>query len=163
VDWDERAERLGEIERACAAGTQGVPPIDALRRWRDQVEDGTLKMYLTARLLRLRRDDGPTLATGQYRPLPVEGEHAGRLLAFRRGDGAGARIVVVPRLTGGLGAGPPNGARWGDTRVRLEHEGVGEWRCLLTSVTIPAHDGLIAASAMLAELPVAVLAPSSPL
>jgi (1->4)-alpha-D-glucan 1-alpha-D-glucosylmutase len=118
-------------------------------------------MYLTTRLLRLRRDDGRVLATGGYRPVTTEGEHAGRLLAFSRGEGAGARIVVVPRLTTRLGAGAPTGARWGDTRVRLEHVGVSEWRCLLSGVSVPAHDGSVAASAALAELPVAVLAQSS--
>jgi hypothetical protein len=64
-------------------------------------------------------------------------------------------------LTGGLGTGAPIGARWGDTRVRLGDEGVNEWRCLLSGVGVPARDGLVLASATLAELPVALLAPSS--
>jgi (1->4)-alpha-D-glucan 1-alpha-D-glucosylmutase len=162
VDWEERAARLETIERACAAGAEGNPAIDVLRGWRDRVDDGTLKMYLTTRLLRLRRDDGPALATGGYRPLAAEGEHAGRLVAFRRGEGAGARIVVVPRLTGGLGVGVPIGVRWGDSRLRLDDEGVSEWRCLLSGVRVSVREGAVAASAALAELPVAMLSPSSP-
>jgi (1->4)-alpha-D-glucan 1-alpha-D-glucosylmutase len=163
VDWDARAARLDEVRRACDAGADGVPPIDALRRWLAGIEDGTLKMYLTTRLLRLRRDDGPTLTSGRYRPMRAEGEHADRLVLFRRGEdrGAGTRIVVVPRLTVRLGAGAPIGARWGDTRVRLEDEGVDEWRCLLSGVRVPVRDGAVAVSAVLADLPVAVLAPSS--
>jgi (1->4)-alpha-D-glucan 1-alpha-D-glucosylmutase len=162
VDWDARVARLEEVQSACDAGTQGVPPIDVLRGWRANVEDGTLKMYLTTRLLRLRRDDGPTLTTGPYRPVRADGAHAARRLMFRRGEdrGAGARIVVVPRLTGGLGAGAPIGAQWGDTRLQLEDEEVDEWRCLLSGVGVAARDGAVAASAVLAELPVAVLAPS---
>ena len=64
VDWDARAARLDEIRSACDAEADGVPPLDVLRRWRAHVEDGTLKLYLTTRLLRLRRDDGPTLTSG---------------------------------------------------------------------------------------------------
>jgi (1->4)-alpha-D-glucan 1-alpha-D-glucosylmutase len=163
VDWDARAARLDEVRRACDAGAHGVPPVDVLRRWLASLEDGTLKMYLTTRLLRLRRDDGPALAAGRYRPVTAEGEHAERLVAFGRGEegGAGARIVVVPRLTGALGAGAPIGARWGDTRVRLDGEGVMEWRCLLSGVSVSVRDGAAVVSAVLAELPVAVLAPSS--
>jgi (1->4)-alpha-D-glucan 1-alpha-D-glucosylmutase len=161
VDWDGRAARLDAIRRACDACGEGVavPPIDVLRGWLRNAEDGTLKMYLTTRLLRLRRDDGPALAAGPYRPMRAEGAHAERLVTFRRGEGEGARIVVVPRLTGVLGAGAPIGGRWGDTRVRLENEGAEGWRCLLSGVDVPARDGFIAASAVLAELPVAVLAP----
>ena len=161
VDWDARAARLDEVRRACDAGSEGVPRLEALRGWLASIEDGTLKMYLTTRLLRLRRDDGPTLSTGSYRPVTAEGEHAGRLLAFRRGEGAGARIVIVPRLTGGLAPGTPIGTRWGDTLVRVDDEEVSEWRCLLSGVRIPARDGAAAASNALAELPVAVLSPSS--
>jgi (1->4)-alpha-D-glucan 1-alpha-D-glucosylmutase len=161
VDWDARAARLDEVSRACDAGARGVPPIDTLRQWLASVEDGTLKMYLTTRLLRLRRDDGPTLSAGSYSPLVAEGEHADRIVAFRRGEGTDARIVVVPRLTGGLGAGAPIGARWGDTRIRLGDQGVSEWRCVLSGVGVATRDGVVLASDALAELPVAVLAPSS--
>ena len=162
VDWETRAARLDEVRRACdvRADGAGVPPLDVLRGWLANAENGTLKMYLTTRLLRLRRDDGPALALGRYRPMTAEGKHAERLVAFQRGEGPEARIVVVPRLSGGLGPGAPIGARWDDTRVRIENEGVGGWRCLLSGVDVPARDGFVAASTVLAELPVAVLAPT---
>ena len=159
VDWDERAARLEEVRRACDAGSDGVPPLDVLRGWLTCVENGTLKLYLTTRLLRLRRDDGPALATGMYRPIAAEGVHANRVVAFRRGEGAATRVVLFPRLTGGLGTGAPVGARWADTRVRLD-EGVEKWRCLLSGVDVATDDGTLAVSAVLAELPVAVLAPT---
>jgi (1->4)-alpha-D-glucan 1-alpha-D-glucosylmutase len=159
VDWEVRVARLDDVHRACEAGTNGVPPLDTLRGWCTHPEDGTLKLYLTTRLLRLRREGGSALASGAYRPLSAEGEHAERLIAFRRGEGEGARIMVVPRLTGALGAGAPIGTRWGDTRVRLDDGGMDEWRCLLSGADVPVCDGSIAASAVLSELPVAVLAP----
>jgi len=160
VDWDARAERLEQVRRACHAGANGVPAPDVLRGWLDHVENGTLKLYLTTRLLRLRRDGRSALTAGSYHPLVGEGEHGQRVVAFRRGEGRTARIVLVPRLTGVLGAGAPIGARWGDTRVRLEVEGVAGWRCLLSGVDVPERDGALAVSAALAELPVAVLAPA---
>jgi (1->4)-alpha-D-glucan 1-alpha-D-glucosylmutase len=161
VDWDARAERLEEVRRAREGGANGVPTLDALRGWRTQVEDGTLKLYLTARLLGLRRDDGPAFTAGAYRPISAVGQHGHRVVAFGRGEGPTARIVLVPRLTSALGAGAPIGARWGDTRLRLESGGVAGWRCLLSGVDVPVRDGAVAISSALAELPVAVLAPAS--
>jgi len=122
-----------------------------------------LKLYLTTRLLRLRRDDGPALATGSYHPLAAEGTHAERLIVFRRGEGAESRVVLVPRLTSRLGAGAPIGARWADTTVRMDDEGVDGWRCLLSGVEVPNHERSVAVSSVLAELPVAVLAPTKSL
>jgi (1->4)-alpha-D-glucan 1-alpha-D-glucosylmutase len=157
VDWAARESRLDVVRRACEAGDDGVPPLDVLRRWRDAPEDGTLKLYLTTRLLHLRSADGAAIAGG-YAPLAVDGTHAERVVAYRRGEGAAAWIVVVPRLTAALGAGAPVGGRWGDTRI-TGVEGM-EWRCQLSGTTVPAWDGAIEASAAFAELPAAVLAPA---
>jgi maltooligosyltrehalose synthase len=89
-----------------------------------------------------------------------EGTHAARAVAFRRGVGSGARITLVARLTGGLGGGTPIGARWDDTRLRMDGESGGTWRCLLSGVEVSVHDGALAFAAALAELPVALLAPT---
>ena len=151
------------MQRAGEGDGNGIPPLHVLRRWLEHIEDGTLKLYLTTRLLRLRRDDGPALATGSYLPLTAEGAHAERLIAFRRGHGMEARIVLAPRLTSGLGAGAPIGARWADTRLEIDDEGVDGWRCLLSGVEVLAHDGSVAVSSALAALPVAVLAPTKSL
>ena len=159
VDWDGRAARLDEVRRACDQGREGVPPLETLRSWRDSVEDGRLKLYLTNRLLRLRRDEGEAFRAGGYLPLGVEGAHAERVFAFQRGEGVGARIVLVPRLTGVLGGGAPIGARWGDTRVSIEGEAVATWRCLLSGLDVPVWEGTLMVTAALAELPVALLAP----
>jgi (1->4)-alpha-D-glucan 1-alpha-D-glucosylmutase len=164
VDWAAREGRLESVRRACEAGGNGVPPIEVLRRWRDDIADGTLKLYLTTRLLQLRRgDEGGALACGGYRPIAAEGLHAERVIAFRRGEGGAARIVLVPRLTAALGsdAGAPIGARWADTRLAgVDGGGVKGWRCLLSGVEVPAWDGVLQVGDALAELPVALLAPA---
>jgi (1->4)-alpha-D-glucan 1-alpha-D-glucosylmutase len=164
VDWAAREERLESVRRACESGVDGVPPLEVLRRWRDDVAGGTLKLYLTTRLLRLRRgEQGGALTCGGYSPIAAEGLHAERAIAFRRGDGVAARIILVPRLTAALGndAGAPiGGARWGDTRLAgVEGGGVRGWRCLLSGVEVPAWDGVLQVGDALAELPVALLAP----
>jgi maltooligosyltrehalose synthase len=145
-----------------AAGGAGIPPVEALREWRDRVEDGTLKMYLTSRLLRLRRDEGAALAdpAAAYRPLRAEGAHGERVFAFARGSGAATRLVLVPRLTVALGEGAPIGVRWGDTRLSTGHS-AAEWRCLLSGAVVPAVGEAVAVGTAMAELPVAVLAPTN--
>jgi (1->4)-alpha-D-glucan 1-alpha-D-glucosylmutase len=164
VDWAAREARLEAVCRACESGVDGVPPLDELRRWRADVADGTLKLYLTTRLLRLRRDDeGGALACGAYRPLAAEGLHADRVIAFRRGEGVAARIILVPRLTAALGsdAGAPIGARWGDTRLAgIDGGGVRGWRCLLSGIEVPAWNGVLQVGDALMELPVALLTPT---
>jgi (1->4)-alpha-D-glucan 1-alpha-D-glucosylmutase len=137
-----------------------VPPIETLRRWRDGVADGTLKLYLTSRLLRLRRDDGAGLTSGEYAPLRAGGVQGERLVAYRRGTGAATRIVFASRLTAGLGEGAPIGALWGDARVETGASAT-EWRCQLSGVRVSAVGGAIEVARALAELPVAVLAPTN--
>jgi (1->4)-alpha-D-glucan 1-alpha-D-glucosylmutase len=165
VDWAAREERLESVCRACASGVDGVPPLEILRRWRDCVADGTLKLYLTTRLLQLRRgEEGSAIVCGGYHPLAAEGLHHDRVIAFRRGEGIAARIVLVPRLTAALGsdAVAPVGARWGDTRLAGIDGGGGVrgWRCLLSGIEVPAWDGALQVGDALAELPVALLAPA---
>jgi (1->4)-alpha-D-glucan 1-alpha-D-glucosylmutase len=167
VDWATREARLESVCRACESGVDGVPPLETLRRWRDDVADGTLKLYLTMRLLQLRREDeGGALTVGGYCPVAAEGLHAERVIAYRRGDGLAARIVLVPRLTAALGSdvGAPIGggrAGWGDTRLAgVDGGGVTGWRCLLSGIEVPARDGALQVGDALAELPVALLAPA---
>jgi (1->4)-alpha-D-glucan 1-alpha-D-glucosylmutase len=167
VDWAMREACLESVCRACESGVEGVPRLETLRQWRTDVADGTLKLYLTRRLLQLRRgDEGGALVGGSYYPLAAEGLHAERVIAFRRGEGLAARIVLVPRLTATLGGGtdggaPIGGARWGDTRLAgIDGGGVGGWRCLLSGVEVPAWDGVLQVGDALAELPVALLAPT---
>jgi (1->4)-alpha-D-glucan 1-alpha-D-glucosylmutase len=164
VDWAAREERLESVRRACESGVEGVPPLEVLRRWRDDAADGTLKLYLTTRLLGLRRgEEGTTLTCGGYTPIEAEGLHAERVIAFRRGEGVAAHIILVPRLTAALGsdAGAPiGGARWGDTRLAgVDGGGVRGWRCLLSGIEVPAWDGVLQVGDALAELPVTLLAP----
>jgi (1->4)-alpha-D-glucan 1-alpha-D-glucosylmutase len=161
VNWAEHARRLEEVDRACNLTGSAVPHIATLREWRDRINDGTLKLYLTARLLRLRRDAGSALATGGYVPLRAEGAMGERIVAFQRGNSEGmTRIVVVSRLMAAFGSGAAIGARWGDTRL-MTGANVGEWQCELSGARLTSHAGMLNVADVLAELPVALLAPTN--
>lgn len=118
------------------------------------------KLWLTRRLLRLRRDFEGVLLYGGYAPLRVDGDASGRVFAFER-EHEGQRVgVVVPRLAGRLvdesGHLPPG--TFADVHVAL---GNGSWRNVLTGEAIGTVAGA-ACEQLFADLPIAVLACDEP-
>jgi (1->4)-alpha-D-glucan 1-alpha-D-glucosylmutase len=88
----------------------------------------------------------------------VLGEHAAQVLAFRRTHGDESVMVVVPRLTCGLGAGTPLGAAWGETSLSLGASSIdSRWRCWLSGQTVGTRGGMLALSDALGVLPMAAL------
>lgn len=82
---------------------------------------GATKLALLRRLLELRRRHPTLFAEGSYEPLPVTGERAGHVVAFRRTGGGAAIDVAVaircaPALAGGEAPVAPRNW-WGDTAV----------------------------------------------
>ena len=76
---------------------------------------------LIARLLEERRRRPDLFASGDYRPLPIEGVRAGEALAFVRGRDD-AELLVVCAVRGSQACidaedAAPGAAWWGDTRV----------------------------------------------
>lgn len=102
-------------------------------------DPGTVKLWLTRTVLRLRRDR-PELFT-RYRPVEATGPAANHVVAFDRGGA----IAVATRLPVGLGA----SGGWLGTRLELPE---GTWRNLLDDT--PASGDL---DELLNDLPVAVL------
>ncbi len=98
VDFALLQSMLDELDRA---GTP--PPID---------ETGAAKMWLTSRVLRVRRDR-PDLFTA-YRPVEVRGPGVAHAIAFDRGGA----ITIATRLPVGL----ERAGGWRNTRVRIEGE-----------------------------------------
>jgi len=128
VDFAERRARLDRLDG-------GAPPLDL----------GDEKLLVTSRALRLRRDH-PEWFLGDdttWARVATTTEHA---LAVGRGDSRGVRVVaVVTRLAGSL-------TSWDGATVELPE---GEWDDVLSGQRIPG--GLVPLSAMLADLPVALL------
>ncbi|HEX5970462.1 MAG TPA: malto-oligosyltrehalose synthase [Gemmatimonadaceae bacterium] len=155
VDWDARDLALDRLHGALAPGAEASAAH--LAEWCARAEDDGLKLYLVSRLLHLRLDHAALFTQGSYVPLHAEGAHASRAVAFARTHARETAVVIVPRLTCGLG-GTPLADAWGDTRLSLAPgESGGAWTCRLSGAVVQAADGTIALSAALKHLPVAVL------
>jgi (1->4)-alpha-D-glucan 1-alpha-D-glucosylmutase len=140
VDYDMRRALLGDADA---------------RTWPaliDSWETGAIKLRVLRDLLRFRAAHPRLFRDGDYRPLPVRGAHAGRIVAFSRSAGAERLVVVVPRLTAGFGW-PPLGAVWEDTAVELEDRQAA--RDVLTGLAVEARP--LPVSEAFSVLPVAVL------
>jgi (1->4)-alpha-D-glucan 1-alpha-D-glucosylmutase len=94
---------------------------DPIANWRD----GRIKQSLIARTLAVRKKCPILFTEGQYLPLEVTGEHAGRIVAFARRARGSIAITVVPRTASRLlqaGAIRFEPAKWGDTAIALQQQ-----------------------------------------
>ena len=113
VDFSTRRAMLAQIE-------EDQISLDTML---DRIDSGIVKLFVTNRLLRLRRQFPLLFARGDYVPLQVIGDRKDHVIAFARHRGELTLIVVVPRLVRRLMRGNDgNGiasSTWGSTRVRL--------------------------------------------
>jgi (1->4)-alpha-D-glucan 1-alpha-D-glucosylmutase len=130
--------------------------------------DGRIKLYVTAKTLRLRGQKRKTFASNSYEPIPVGGEHAPAICAFRRGEGPDSVLVAVCIRPTKVAAGEetvPVGAKfWTDTFVTLPNSTPKAlWRNALTGeqvrVAACGDNAGVWAKDVFAVLPVAVLEP----
>jgi len=144
VDYAQRRELLASLDNAS--------PEELLREW----PDGRIKLFLTQRLLRFRREHALLFERGTYLRLTVTGEFADCGVAFAREHEAKWIVVLVPRLSSRVGF-PPIGEKWKDTAVELpaslSREGARE---LFTSRDFQSRENGLRLSAGLANFPVAV-------
>lgn len=131
VDFDLRRLYLAAID----AGE--LPAVD---------QTGAVKLLVTSRALRLRRDHPEFFS--RYAPMPAFGQAAEHAVAFDRGDA----VTVATRLPLGLA----RRGGWGDTFILLAGRPV---RDLLTGRIFPG--GRLPLAELLAAYPVALLAPVS--
>ena len=123
--------------------------------------DGRIKLWVTTILLQARREHLGLFSDGQYLPVTVTGEHAGRVFAFARSTVTGGAVVIVPRLLAGLGKSVTDFS-WGDTTVVLPDRFVrAELRDLFTGRLVePSEQGVdvtLPLSEVLVDLPFVVL------
>ena len=146
VDYAQRREMLASLER--------VAPEELLAQW----TDGRIKLLLTQRLLRFRREHAELFKRGSYLPLAVAGEFAECCIAFAREHEGKWIAVMVPRLSWRVGF-PPIGEKWRDTAVELPDsfltEGATE---LFTGRELREENGGVKLSEALALLPFAAYA-----
>lgn len=151
---------------ACAAAltrSEREEPAALLADWRS----GAAKTRLLAAGLRLRAERPSLFASGDYRPLGVEGAERDRICAFARtAPGGGAAIVVAPRLVlplldvdGETDLPLVPAAAWKDTALVLPAGLAGTLRDVVTGRE-RAASGRLGVDGLLADFPVAILASS---
>ncbi len=156
VDFAGHAALLERIEgRIDEAGIEAT----AAELSRDPRADEA-KLFLTWRLLQLRRAEPALFRDGDYRPLQVGGAAAEHLVAYARCTGASVVVVIVARLFVKLLGAPgrlPEGDVWGDAAVLLDRLVEGELVDRLSGRRVQVVDGLISAASVFAGFPAVVL------
>jgi (1->4)-alpha-D-glucan 1-alpha-D-glucosylmutase len=148
VDPDNRRPVDYEQRKALLASLEGATPEALLADWRS----GRLKLFVTQRLLQMRREFAAVFRLGSYDPVQTSGTHAERMVAFLREHEGTQIAVVVPRLTVPLGF-PPIGKVWRSTAINLP---AGRWRDVFLEREIDVQDG-VASARLLDRFPVACL------
>lgn len=163
VDYARLRAMLDDLGRAEA--TPGLPRGKLARELVAAKEDGRVKLYLTSRALRCRRDHPGLFSAGDYLPLTPAGEQAAHCFAFARKAGDAWAIAAVPRLLTRLLPEPPQAPLgpevWGDTRLPLPEIPTMRWTNLFTGERLdPAmRHGVdaLAAGDVFRDFPVALL------
>ena len=156
VDFARRRRLLEELD-AAEGGPADGSLIDTLV---SRPSDGRLKLFVTRRLLQVRRAHPEFFVGADYQPLGVAGVRSGQVIAFARQAGDSVMVVVVPRLYygGRSRAGRFARARVLETTVALPPEWADTpFACALSGAVVVPSGGTIPMAASLARLPAAVL------
>jgi (1->4)-alpha-D-glucan 1-alpha-D-glucosylmutase len=106
VDYKIRAQMLERLSSAT--------PDELMQTW----PDGRIKMFLTQRVLRFRREHGDVFQRGEYLPLNTSGTFAECCVSFVRRLDNKWIAAIAPRLSSRIGF-PPIGETWKDTAIQL--------------------------------------------
>ncbi len=142
VDYARRRKLLAEI--------QGVTAAELMHCW----PDGRIKMWVTQKLLQLRRANAELFLEGNYEPLKFSGALAESALGFVRTREEQSLAVIVPRLSSRVGF-PPVGEKWQDTAAAFPSK-VSALRDVFSRSEIPLENSQLKLSEAMAELPFAV-------
>ena len=118
VDPDNRRPVDYDARRVALAGIGQVSPADLIPNWKD----GRIKLFLTHKLLRYRRDHFELFAKGDYLPVQSSGAFSESVFAYARRHENKTLVVIAPRLSGRVGF-PPIGALWQDTALDFQPAG----------------------------------------
>ncbi len=153
---------LGPLLAAESYETRVAGLTTLLRAW----DDGRIKLFILASLLRARRSTPRVWLEGEYLALPGADDLAARhVVAFARRLGRDVMITVAPRLTGGLlpeqATTPALADVWNNAAIILPPESPGAFVNLITRESVDAIDAnghrLLRVADLLRTCPVAVL------
>ena len=155
VDYALRQRMLAEMQNATADAA-------AVRDIFANLPDGRAKLFVTWRLLQLRREREELFLRGSYIAARSLGAHARSVVAFARRHARQVAITVAPRLLASCGIEPgalPCGdAVWIDTRLELPFVDDGaELTDAISGARLTVRHGGLALAEILATSPVAVL------
>jgi (1->4)-alpha-D-glucan 1-alpha-D-glucosylmutase len=118
IDYQQRHRLLAELERHRAG-----PPLEELTA---HLEDGRGKLFLTWKVLQLRREQPWLFSHGDYRGLRVHGARAHHVCSFARRCARQSLLVIAPRLFRRLLDDPARlplgGAVWENTLIELPRD-----------------------------------------
>ncbi|MFN6497466.1 MAG: malto-oligosyltrehalose synthase [Nostoc sp. DedQUE01] len=158
VDFDQRQSYLSTIKEQIKTDILGL--IQELLKHKT---DGRIKLFLTAQLLKARKDYLSLFQDGDYLPLEIHGTHANHIIAFARQLGNQTAIAIAPRFFTRLiqpGEDPLGESVWKDTHLQLPSGTSLSWKNVLTEQPLQTKQTLSIASA-LAHFPVALLVSSA--
>ena len=160
VDYDLRRAMLKKLCVSRECDSSGL-----VARLMNSAEDGAIKLYVTTRALRFRRDHRDLFAHGSYVALAAAGARADHVVAFARTLAGHTVIAAAGRFFLKLcnSHGSPHGeAAWGNTTLLMPRRlAPGGFRDLFTGQTIAAEprNGKVALplAKLFAHCPVALL------
>jgi len=114
VDPDNRRPVDYQLRQRMLDGLATSRPDDLMPTW----PDGRIKMFLTQRVLRFRRDHPDLFERGEYLPIQASGTFAECCVSFARRFETKWIVVIATRLSSRIGF-PPIGELWKDTAIEL--------------------------------------------
>jgi (1->4)-alpha-D-glucan 1-alpha-D-glucosylmutase len=145
VDYELRHEILKSLSRAT--------PKELMQTW----PDGRIKLFLTQRMLRFRREHADLFKRGEYLPVHTSGTFAESCISFIRRLENNFIVVIAPRLSSRVGF-PPIGEAWQDTAIQLpETLELEKAHDLFTCRPVSVRDRQVKLAKVLAVLPFAVI------
>jgi (1->4)-alpha-D-glucan 1-alpha-D-glucosylmutase len=119
--------------------------------------DGRIKMFLTERVLRFRREHADLFQSGEYLPVQATGTFAECCISFARQLAGKWIVVIAPRLSSRVGF-PPIGEVWKDTGIELPETLPREnAHDLFICRPICSHERQVKLAEVLSVLPFAVI------
>src|SRR6266478_4210760 len=153
VDPDNRRAVDYNRRRDMLEGLAIASPADLMQTW----PDGRIKLFLTQRVLRFRRDHTDLFQRGDYLPLRASGTFADCCVTFARRVAEKWIVVIAARLPSRVGF-PPVGEPWKDTTIEFpEALSLPQTHDLFTCQPLPVRDRELKVADALSILPFGVI------
>ncbi len=146
VDFERRVALLAAVEEGLAED-----PVRAFTQWRQQWQDGCVKLAATHALLRLREREAALFAGGDYTACEVTGPRADEIVAFVRRHERRFVLTAVQRFP----VRAERSSEWRGTSIRLPSDAAGAVDVFTARAV---HGAALDPRELFATLPIAVLA-----